>query len=1015
MDKGRENEDEPNDGARSRAHDPASDARAEVRRAEFPPGAFEPLKPPSEREPVSRRRFLSLIGASAALAATVSCERPDGDTIVPYTKKPDDVIPGVANYYASTYQEGLVAYGVLVKAREGRPIHIDGNDEHPIFKGKTSLRAQAEVLGLYDPERLRQPRMGGKPSSWSDADGRVLPALKQAAAGGKPVLLLTPAVISPTRRAVLADLQKALPGLQHVAWEPALGLTDREARTALYGDAALPRHHVDRATVIAAFEADFLGTMEGAVPAIAGFAQNRKLAKPDDAMNRLYALESRLSLTGSKADVRLPLRPSAAAQVAFAVANALHERHARPFPAGLAPDVLAAFGIAAVAKQYGVEAAALESLAGDLASAGNSSLVLAGPSLPVEAHAAVALINTMLGVEGHAVDTAFSVDAPPIATPLEMAALTREIASGKFAAVIVWDVNPSYAVPDASAFNAALARVPLKIRLGLQEDETALQCDVVLPVNHWLESWNDYEPSTDLLSLQQPLIRPLYDTRQAEEILLGWAKALGGAVETDCRTYLMARWQREEYAKGTPASFEQYWVAAVHDGVLRRAATARPSQTLKVGVIADAARKTASAKPSTGMELIIAPDVRLWDGRYANNGWLQELPEPVTKVSWTNYLAVSVADAKTMGVSNGDLVSVKAGPRDVRLPVLVQPGQAQGAVFAMLGFGRAGGVAAERGANLFPLVADDGSAPFFRPDVHVSRLPGNQSLPRSQKDFELHGRDIVRLWTLDEYRKNAGPPAGSKELATLNKSQEWPEHKWGMTIDLSSCVGCGGCEIACQSENNIPVVGPDEVERGRIMHWIRTDVYYVGSPDNPQVAHEPMLCQQCDDAPCEPVCPVAATQHSQDGLNEQIYNRCIGVRYCAANCPYMVRRFNFFDLTSTITDPLDLAFNPEVTVRPRGVMEKCTFCVQRIRNGVQIAKDEGHPVRDGEIAPACAVACPADAIVFGDLKDPNSRVSKLSQSNRGFKVLEQLGTRPAITYMAELKNPAEPQKKNDHV
>jgi Fe-S-cluster-containing dehydrogenase component len=982
------------------------------KRPEF---VVEPVTPPSEREPVSRRRFLSLIGASAALAATTACVPSDNDTIVAYTKKPDDVIPGVANYYASTYQEGLVPYGVLVKAREGRPIHIAGNDEHPVFRGKTSLRAQAEILGLYDPERLRGPRLSGKPASWAQADARVVPVLKQAAAGGKPVLLLTPAVISPTRRAVIADLQQALPGLHHVAYEPALGMSDRMAAQALYGDASAPRYRVDQATVIAAFDADFLGSMDGAVPAIAGFAKNRMLTQPGDPMNRVYAFESCLSLTGSKSDVRVAIRPSGAAPVAFAVANALHTRHGRALPAGLDAGVLAPFTAAAVSRQYGLDAAVILALAGDLDGAGNAGLVIAGPSLPVEAHAAAALLNAMLGAEGHTVDTAFATDPVPVATPAEMADLTRDVGAGKYAAAIVWDVNPSYALADAGAFNGALGRVPLNVRLGLHDDETAARCDVVLPVNHWLESWNDYEPSTDLLTVQQPLIRPLYDTRQGEEILLGWARALGAKVETDYRTYLMTRWQRDVYAKGTPASFGEYWAAAVHDGVLRRTAKARPARTLEASAVADAARNTAAAKAPAGLELLMAPDIRLWDGRYGNNGWLQELPEPVTKVCWGNYLAMSGADAKQLGVSDGDLVSVTAGTRAARLPVLVQPGQAAGAVFAALGFGRAGGVSGQRGANLFALVADDGSTPFHRPDVRVARAGGREPLVRTQTEFDAHDRDILELWTLDEYRKKAGPPAGSKPLATLNDPLKWPDHKWGMTIDLSACVGCGGCEIACQSENNVPVVGPEQVALGRTMHWIRGDVYYLGQAENPQVSHVPMLCQQCDDAPCEPVCPVAATQHSDDGLNEQIYNRCIGVRYCAANCPYVVRRFNFFDFTSTITDPLELAFNPEVTVRPRGVMEKCTFCVQRIRNGLQVAKDEGRAVRDGEIRPACAVACPADAIVFGDLKDAKSRVSQLSQSNRGFKVLEELGTRPAITYMAELKNPADLTREADHV
>ncbi len=981
---------------------------------EFPPDAFKPIEPPSD--PVSRRRFLSLMAASAALAATTACEKPPEDTVVPYTKKPTDVIPGVADYYASTYQEGLIPYGVLVKAREGRPIHIDGNDEHPLFEGKTSLRAQAETIGLYSPERLRQPRLASSPASWKDANARVTAALEEAATRNKAVLLLTPAVVSPTRRAVIAELKKALPGLKHVAWEPALPLTDRAASSAPYGEGLTPRYRVERARIIASFEADFLGTMGNVVETISGFARNRKPAKPGEPMSRLYTFESRMSITGSKADVRVPVRPSGAAQIAFAVARALHVEHGLGLPSGFTPDALSPFGIADVAHRYGVDAATLSSLVDDLAGAGRESIVIAGPSLPAEAHAAVALINEMLGAEGYTVDTSFSPDPAPLATPDEMARLTREIDSGSYAAAIFWQTNPSYALPGADAFDDALVKVPLKVSLCLAEDETARGCDVVLPVNHWLESWNDYEPSTDLLSLQQPLIRPLYATRQAEEILLEWAAKLAGSdkVETDYRKYVMGRWKSDVYPQGTLETFQQFWDAAVHDGVLRRSVSPRPPRKIQVPAIQAAAGAAASAGPSGDVELLIEPDIRMWDGRYAEIGWLQELPDPITKVTWGNFLAVSIADSKKLGVSDGDLVSVAAGSRRVTLPALAQPGQAEGTVFAVLGYGREGDVAGGRGASLFPLVADDGSAPFLRLDASVSRATGSQSLARSQTDFSQQGRNLVRLWSLDEYAKNAAPPENENELSTLNGSLEWPDHKWGMAIDLSACVGCGACQIACQSENNIPVVGPDRVERGRIMHWIRNDIYYVGPPENPRVAHQVMLCQQCDDAPCEPVCPVAATVHSQDGLNEQVYNRCIGVRYCAANCPYQVRRFNFFDYTSFITDPLDLAFNPEVTVRPRGVMEKCTFCVQRIRNGVQVAKDEGHPVRDGEIRTACAVACPAEAIVFGDLKDPNSRVSQLSRSNRGFKVLEEEGTRPAITYMAELMNPAEGSRKKDN-
>ncbi|MDE2491201.1 MAG: 4Fe-4S dicluster domain-containing protein [Elusimicrobia bacterium] len=958
---------------------------------------------------ISRRRFLSLMAASAAAAATSACGSPDQDTIVPYTKKPADVVPGVANYYASTYQEGRVPYGVLVKAREGRPIHIDGNDEHPIFAGKTSPRAQAEIMGLYDPQRLREPRLGGSPAAWEKAQARVADALKAAARGRRPVLLLTSAVISPSRRDAIAALRRALPGLEHVAWEPALSATERAAADSLYGTAAAPRYRVERAKVLALFEADLLGSMDSAVPAVAGFARGRTPSRPGEPMSRLYAFESRLSLTGSKADVRVPVRPSAAAPLAFATARILRERHGFALPGGLSARDLEPFRPAAVAERWGADPAVLSALARDLARAGRDGLAVAGPSLPEEAHAAAALLNAMIGAEGRTLETDRAVEPGPLASPTEMARLTRELAAGKYAAAVFWETNPSYAVSDADGFNAALDKTPLKVCLGLREDETSRRCDVVLPISHWLESWGDYEAATDLLGLQQPLIRPLYGTKQGEEIVLGWAKELGASVETDPRASLMARWRREVYPAGTLASFEAYWTAAVHDGVLRRDVPARAPRRLRGGAVASAAKKAASARPGS-LELLVEPDYKMWDGRYAGNGWLQELPDPVTKVCWGNFLAVSAADARSLGLSDGDVVSVRVGRRGVELPVLVQPGQAPGAVFAALGYGREGDVAAGCGASVYPLVADDGSAPFHRTEIAVSKTGARRPLVRSQTEFDLHGRDVVRVWAPGEYARKAKTPEYAEELATLNDDPRWGDHKWGMAIDLSACVGCAGCQVACQSENNIPVVGPEQVARGRIMHWIRSDVYYVGAPENPRVAHGVMLCQQCDDAPCEPVCPVAASVHSEEGLNEQVYNRCIGVRYCEANCPYSARRFNFFDYTSAIDDPAELAFNPEVSVRPRGVAEKCTFCVQRIRNGEQIAKDHGRPVRDGEIRPACAAACPAEAIVFGDLKDPNSRVSKLARSDRGYKVLHELGTRPAVTYMAELTNPAEEAK-----
>ncbi len=981
---------------------------------EFAPEALTPIEPPPASQPMARRRFLGLMGASAALAATVACKSPDTDTIVPYTKKPPDVIPGVANYYASTYQEGLVPYGVLIKTREGRPIHIDGNDEHPVFKGKTSLRTQAEIIGLYSPDRLRGPKAAGKAVDWKTANARVVAALKEATSGGKGVLLLTPAVISPTRRKVVEDLKSLVPTLRHMQWEPALSLSGRTAAADLYGEALTPSYHLDAADVVVAVEADFLGAMEGHVTSIAGYAERRKLKSPDEPISRLYALEGAMSLTGTKADQRLRLRPSGAAALLFAVARVLNEKHGVPLPAGFAAGSLAPFDFEAIAQKEKLDREVLRAMVADLAKARGKSLVLAGPSLPPEAHTAAELINLMLGAEGATVDTTHSPDPVPLAATEDVAKLAGDMNSGAFGVAVFWDVNPLYALADPEPFKKAMAKVPLTVRLGLEEDETAGACDLVLPVNHWMESWGDYEAATDLLSLQQPVIRPLYDTVQAEEVLLGWSRALGSASPGDFRTYLMDRWRKEVFPKDGLVPFDRFWAAAVHDGVLRVSAKARPARTPKAAALSAAAAKASASRPG-GMELLLAPDKRLWDGRYGNIGWLQELPEPVTKVCWSNVLALSMADARRMNVSDGDLVKVEAKGGTVVLPALVQPGQAEGVAFTTLGYGRTtGSVAAGVGANTFAL-AGTGAHPFMVAGTKLARAGGSRELARTQHQFHLLGREefIAHLWTMDEYAEEVAKPKEKKNMATLYNKQDFPVHKWGMVIDQSACVGCAACEIACQSENNIPVVGPERVARGRIMHWIRIDGYYKGDPENPKVLHQPMLCQQCDDAPCENVCPVAATMHSDEGLNEMVYNRCVGTRYCSNNCPYKVRRFNFFDYTSFIKDPLDLAFNPEVTVRPRGVMEKCTFCVQRIRNGEQVAKDQGRPVRDGEIRPACAMACPADAIVFGDLDDEKSRVSELSGSDRGYKVLDDLGVRPAITYLAELRNPAKKREEKN--
>ena len=955
-------------------------------------------------EGISRRRFLALLGASAAFASGVTaCSKIDRGTIVPYTRKPLGVVPGIADHYASTFQEGMTAYSVLVKTREGRPIYIEGNDEHPHFRGKTSLRTIADILHLYDPDRLRQPLVDGRPVSWEQAEAKVLAALKGARDAGKPVILFTGAVLSPTRQALIGDFKRVLPGLVHVPFEPLAPHAERAAAMAAFGEAVSPRYRFDRAEVVVSFDNDFLGTDPNAPIAVREFAAWRRVSGPHDRMNRLCVFEGGMTVTGAKADHRFAVRPSRAAAVGFALARTLSEQHGVALPSGLKPETLAAFDLDRQASEMRISAAFLHALAADLARAGRTALVLAGSSASVETHVAAHLLNTMLGAEGHTVETAFAPAPVDVCTFEELRKHVTEMKSARYPAVIFWEVNPAYFYPDASFWRAAVAAVPTKVFIGLHPDETARACQVVLPEHHWLEAWGDYETSADVLTLQQPTIGPLYDTKQGEDVLLDLVRALGGAAPADYHEYVKARWQKEVFPAGSPVPFEAFWSAALHDGILRRPAQPRPARTLQVAAIEPAATK-AVAPATEGFDLVLHPGVGVYDGRYGNNGWLQELPDPVTRVTWLNPLAISPADAQQLNLTDGDVVQVEVGGRRIEIPVLVQPGQASGVVSAALGYGReALSVARGVGVNLYPLLDESSSASSLRVGAALTATGKHTALPLTQTHQTMEGRDIVRSFTLAEYGKHRREES---DLPTLYPEQRFPEHKWGMAIDLSACVGCGGCVIACQSENNVPTVGPEQVLKGREMHWIRIDRYYEGDAEAPRVLHQPMLCQQCDNAPCENVCPVNATTHSSDGLNQMAYNRCVGTRYCANNCPFKVRRFNFLDFTGATPDATRLVYNPEVTVRPRGVMEKCTFCVQRIEDVRLRAKAEARPIRDGEITPACAAACPAEAIVFGDLKDANSAVSRLSRSQRGYHVLAELGIRSAVTYLAGVTNAA---------
>ena len=929
---------------------------------------------------ISRRNFLGLVGATAAVAATVACDKSGKSSVVPYTKRPKEVVPGVANFYASTFPEGPRSYAVLVKTREGRPIHITGNDEHPGLKGKTSPRALADILQLYDPDRLRGPKHQGQPTSWAAAEKVLNKAVTAAKREGKSVLLLTGASTSPTRKALLAELKAALPTLEHLAWEPALGEGAQEGARAAFGTPLNLKPRLEKAKVILSLGADFLN---GEDPeAIAAFTAQRRPAEPVAAMNRLWVFEGPMTLTGTNADQRFPVPPSRLAALGFALAKDLE----LPLPPGVQLPTMTV--------PADIPAEAWKKLLEDLRSAGSAAVVLCGEAMPAEAHVAAHLLNALLG------STCLEVrPVGSLATLRDLEVVRKGLAAGQYATVILWGLNPVYACPDAGAWTAAFAKVATRVWIGLMEDESSGSCTLVLPEPHWLEAWGDHEDGA-LLTLQQPAVGALYDTRQGEDVLLSLLKQLGTAAAEDYHTYLHDRWSREVHQG--PVPFDRYWQAALHDGFVKSEARP-PVLAFKGSAVAGMVQR--ALQTSDPFELILRPGTQVLDGRHGNNGWLQELPDPITKATWGNPLSMAVADAKALGLQDGDLVDLEIGGRQLALPVLLQPGQAKGLLALALGYGRtSGGVAKGIGVNAFPLLDWQSPCPNLRTQVKLTKGKGRTQIPFTQNHHRMDGRDLVHSFSLLEFAQAKRKPA--PDLATLYPAQDFPEHKWGMAIDLSACIGCSACVLACQSENNVPTVGPEQVAKGREMHWIRIDRYYEGSEENPRVVHQPMLCQQCDHAPCENVCPVNATNHSPDGLNQMAYNRCVGTRYCANNCPYKVRRFNFLEFTAQKTEPESLVYNPEVTVRPRGVMEKCTFCVQRIQDGRIRAKAENRPVLDGEIVPACAAACPSQAIVFGDLKDPKSFVAQLSKTKRGFKVLEEVGARPAITYLADLKNPA---------
>jgi len=995
----------------------------------------------------SRRDFLKMMGFSVAAVSLAACEAPVRKAI-PYLNKPVEIDPGIPNYYASTYAQGGDYCSIVIKTREGRPIKVEGNKQCKLTAGAVSAQVEASVLSLYDQERLTTPVAAGQQSDWATIDQQI----KSALASSRNIRIVSNSILSPTTKKAIADFISRYPGTNHVVYDPQSAYGIIKANQDTFGKAYLPTYDFSQAQVIVSLDADFLGTWIAPITYINQYTKRRKLSSSRKSMSRHYHFESNMSLTGSNADYRIPVKPSQQGLIAAAIYNNLAARS----------------GSSALGNVQ-MEVPFLDNVSDALWNARGNSLVVSGSNDP-EVQQVVNAINNILGNYGNTLD----LDKPVYyrqGNDMQMTQFIEDVTGGRIDAVIFFNANPVYDHPQGSLLASELEKVALKISTADRLDETAVVSDYVAPDHHYLESWNDAEPSKGHLGLCQPGITPLFNTRQAQSSLLTWA----GAEETDYYQYLRRNWETAYYQGSGTGDFETFWNKSLYDGVIEVSSTVINESEVSEAPVGGTDESTgfsfdatavSSALQSryqvdnTAIELVLYQKVGIGTGAQANNPWLQELPDPITKAVWDNYVTVSQKFAREHGLTMVEgktkMANLTANGVTVSAPVLIQPGQAYGTIGLALGYGRknAGRVANGLGANAFPFGTTSNGSLSYQVTAGVTLEITGEShrIGQTQTHETYMGREtVIQEALLSEYQKDEHAGQFSPKIATWQGDEEkvapnkitlWKHHQdkyvnhhWGMSIDLNSCVGCGACTIACQAENNVPVVGRDEVLTRREMHWIRIDRYYSSTgvedyssleqaAENPEVTFQPMMCQHCNNAPCETVCPVAATTHSTEGLNQMAYNRCIGTRYCANNCPYKVRRFNWFkyhdndqfsENTSMSNSLGKMVLNPDVTVRARGVMEKCTMCVQRIQAGKLMAKKEGRRPTDEDINMACASACPADAIVFGDMNNPDSKLAKVLQMEyhddhktvgepRAYTVLQELNVDPNVFYLRKIRN-----------
>jgi molybdopterin-containing oxidoreductase family iron-sulfur binding subunit len=970
---------------------------------------------------------MGLVGASAALAGLEGgCERKPVEKIVPFAERPEDLVPGRPAYYATAFQVGGTVQGLLVESHDGRPIKVEGNPKHPGSQGGSDVWAQASVLGLYDPERSRTPYRQDEPSTWEAALAAIDDLLAQASSSeGEGLGLVVDHVLSPSYRRQLRELRVRFPKARVFIDDPVTPANAIAAAELVSGKGARVTHHLDferiaqvqrspRIQVVVAVDSDFLGTEADHVRLSREWARMRRISGPDEAMSRLYVVEPHLTCTGMAADHRVRMRSGTIGPFMRALAAELRAKHEPALVGGrsarrsdgLSPAVAAVFEAIGGESLGEAEDAVVAAIAKDLADWRGRSAVLVGERQPAWVHAIGIFLNTVLGNSGGAQRWITDIDAVE-AEPLS--ALAAALGAGELVTLLCLGTNPVYDAPGGLQLAAGLDSLQTLVHAGLYRDETAQRANWHLPLSHFLEAWGDLRAQNGTVSLCQPLIAPLHETRSALEL----AGYLASGKMVDGYDLVRSHWQQE----GGGELSEPRWRRWLHDGMV----TGMPRHPKLPSMrpwddVVDAVREVPT--DPEGIEVDFHPSPALCDGRYSNNAWLQELPHPMTKLCWDNAAYLSVATARSLGIDNGDLVEIELEGRSVTIAAWVAPGQADDTVSVDLGYGRegVGSVAAEAGTNVNELRGANGG--WFAGGATVRKTGGTYPLVSTQDHGTMdegfgagRSRAIVREATFEEFQ---GDPEFARRGERLRPDQRESlfappgnpgRQQWGMSIDLNACTGCNACVIACQAENNIPVVGKEEVRKGREMHWVRIDRYYSGDLEDPRAAVQPMPCQHCENAPCETVCPVAAAVHSPEGLSDMAYSRCIGTRYCANNCAYKVRRFNFFNLNLDVDEISRMAKNPDVTVRSRGVMEKCSYCVQRINAAKIAAKVAGKDVvPDGTIKMACAQACPTQAIVFGDIRDPKSAVSLRKARSRDYAVLADLNNHPRTTYLARIRN-----------